>query len=774
MIPAGQPQFYYSPNPQTMPPLVGGMQTFPPNYIPGMQTPQYRPRRRRHRRRNDSADTISSDSDKESVQPEYEDTIEPHEHYTVRFQKWHTKKNIYVPFDPRNWKAEPVVEKDTDTYFFVNSRHMMPGVVPQLYLSDWSDPLLYFLRSSVGGNFFQPNPERILEEFFPEVERMKISLENVRNALKPDSKLKLDEKVELAKSIGRSEAALSQEDELMKQFSDLAKHLEILLSYVTEKRQPLLDRLALIITYGQMEFDLLQYFFKKDDVLVTTTDDSSLDPPVAFKVISSKYDRSTSAFLIAGENYEWSGYAYISRRISRRCIRFSGTKDISALPFVHLTPEVKETLIARGKLYTTYSGVHFMSYYNNRVMIDRIGWNTHSGLGSWAPPPPSPGLEPAPANNGDPWGSPPEQWNGPNTPQWGMNNSPGGNYDDPQFPNQAPPGQWGQAPMNPATNGKCSPEIERFVFRPKSGKEVPTIDDEMLCFLPADVYGFDLGTKQWITMSIEKLKPVTFDEGAWDHLVLDDRVKTLIKGLVEVTRKQNDMSDLLIKDVIKGKGGGLVCVLHGPPGTGKTLTAEAVAELLRRPLYIAGSTELTTDPTQLESKLSHILNLAMAWDAVVLVDEADVFLEQRSLHELERNSLVSAVLRLLEYHRGVLFLTTNRIKAFDHAFMSRISIAIKYPELDHAGRYSVWSKFFALAGYEVKESSDPFAGPNTFLRVDVEELASKPFNGRTIKNLVRTAQALALSTNSPLKLEHVHVVVSAQEKFLDEFAGMKI
>jgi hypothetical protein len=39
------------------------------------------------------------------------------------------------------------------------------------------------------------------------------------------------------------------------------------------------------------------------------------------------------------------------------------------------------------------------------------------------------------------------------------------------------------------------------------------------------VYGFDLGSKQWISMMVEKIRPVSFDEGAWDHLVLDEKVK---------------------------------------------------------------------------------------------------------------------------------------------------------------------------------------------------------------------------------------------------------
>ncbi|EIN11074.1 P-loop containing nucleoside triphosphate hydrolase protein [Punctularia strigosozonata HHB-11173 SS5] len=117
-----------------------------------------------------------------------------------------------------------------------------------------------------------------------------------------------------------------------------------------------------------------------------------------------------------------------------------------------------------------------------------------------------------------------------------------------------------------------------------------------------------------------------------------------------------------------------ISVLHGPPGTGKTLTAEAVAEHLKRPLYVVGTSELSTEPYGLESSLQSILRLATAWDAVLLIDEADVYLEQRSLHEIERNALVSVALRLLEYHRGVLFLTTNRIKTFDEAFLSRFSI----------------------------------------------------------------------------------------------------
>ncbi|KAK7467704.1 hypothetical protein VKT23_004756 [Stygiomarasmius scandens] len=301
--------------------------------------------------------------------------------------------------------------------------------------------------------------------------------------------------------------------------------------------------------------------------------------------------------------------------------------------------------------------------------------------------------------------------------------------------------------------------------------KVPELAEEKLHFLPPEVYGFNLKTKKWTQFLVDEIQPVMFDEKAWDHLVLDPNVKTLIKGLVEVTKSENT-SRRMISDVISGKGGGLIAVLHGPPGTGKTLTAEAVAEILQRPLYMVGSTELSTQPSMLESNLKSILKLATAWDAVLLIDEADVFLEQRSLHELERNALVSVALRVLEYHRGVLFLTTNRIKTFDEAFLSRFSIAISYPELDQMGRFAIWSKFFELAGLQIVENVEP-AQKDVILQSELLEMAIKPFNGRTIKNLVRTAQALALSTNSPLGLHHVQTVVNAQEKFLGEFAQSK-
>ena len=97
-------------------------------------------------------------------------------------------------------------------------------------------------------------------------------------------------------------------------------------------------------------------------------------------------------------------------------------------------------------------------------------------------------------------------------------------------------------------------------------------------------------------------------------------------------------------DFVSGKGLGLIGLLSGPPGVGKTLTAEAVAEILQRPLYAVTSGELGDQPHQVDGSLRKALELAHDWDAVMLLDEADVFLAKRTESDLVRNGIVSIFL----------------------------------------------------------------------------------------------------------------------------------
>ena len=103
--------------------------------------------------------------------------------------------------------------------------------------------------------------------------------------------------------------------------------------------------------------------------------------------------------------------------------------------------------------------------------------------------------------------------------------------------------------------------------------------------------------------------------------------------------------------------------------------------------------DLGTEADTLEKKLKEVFTIAVNWKAVLLLDEADVFLQERDIHDLKRNALVSVFLRELEYFNGILFLTTNRPGFLDEAFQSRIHITLGLPELDKSSQLKVWGIF---------------------------------------------------------------------------------
>jgi hypothetical protein len=102
------------------------------------------------------------------------------------------------------------------------------------------------------------------------------------------------------------------------------------------------------------------------------------------------------------------------------------------------------------------------------------------------------------------------------------------------------------------------------------------------------------------------------------------------------------------KDLIRGKGNDLVMLPHGEPGTGKLLTAESVAELAEMPLFSVTRDDLGTRPEEGERFLEGHFFLSKSWNCILLLDDADVFLEGRSLSDLTGNSLVAIFLRMLE------------------------------------------------------------------------------------------------------------------------------
>ncbi|KAI2619518.1 hypothetical protein GGS26DRAFT_572533 [Hypomontagnella submonticulosa] len=298
-------------------------------------------------------------------------------------------------------------------------------------------------------------------------------------------------------------------------------------------------------------------------------------------------------------------------------------------------------------------------------------------------------------------------------------------------------------------------EISKFDVWPSKINRQDELPPKMALLLPATTFGFDLHSKRWVNLYVENFRKIDWNKKAFDRLVLEDKLKEMIYALVNVQTSAKKMDD-----IVTGKGNGLIILLHGSPGTGKTLTAESVAEIAEKPLYRVTCGDIGTDAPKVEKYLETVLYLGKIWDCVLLLDEADVFLEERTIADLERNSLVSVFLRILEYYEGILILTSNRVGTFDEAFKSRIQVAIHYNKLKTKSRKAIWRNFLDM----IEDSADEDANISE-LEGKLDELAAEDMNGRQIRNALLTARQLAKHKNETLNWSHLSQVMRTSAEF---------
>lgn len=155
--------------------------------------------------------------------------------------------------------------------------------------------------------------------------------------------------------------------------------------------------------------------------------------------------------------------------------------------------------------------------------------------------------------------------------------------------------------------------------------------------LPSRIGGLALGTKRWkrfLVDSISEEAPGGLSNHLRDTLVLADDDKELLASVIRRRARSRSVQ----ADFLPGKGEGQVFFLYGPSGTGKTLTAECVAHDTGRPLISLLKHDLLEAKNDIygriageESVLRVWFTLAARWGAILLIDEADILLERRTL-----------------------------------------------------------------------------------------------------------------------------------------------
>ncbi|KAM0717241.1 hypothetical protein Q7P37_007093 [Cladosporium fusiforme] len=264
------------------------------------------------------------------------------------------------------------------------------------------------------------------------------------------------------------------------------------------------------------------------------------------------------------------------------------------------------------------------------------------------------------------------------------------------------------------------------------------LTDHQYSLCPYYQCAYLLKHRKWKMLKMEGFSWPEFKGNLIDTLVVPRSTRDLLQSLCQKFTSDTTWS----ADFIEGKGEGSIVLLHGEPGVGKTYTAECVAEHTKKPLISLTTADIGTAPETVESSLLYWFKLAKAWGAILLLDEADVFLERRSATDLVRNNMVAIFLRTLEYYQGILFLTTNRIGTFDEAFLSRIDVPIYFPALTDKQRAKIWGTFFD----KLEKERQGKIRVSSQLKYYVEEdrdLLKLSWNGREIRSGFQTAVALA-------------------------------
>ncbi|KAI1800779.1 hypothetical protein F4811DRAFT_574708 [Daldinia bambusicola] len=588
------------------------------------------------------------------------------------------------------------------------------------------------------------------------------------------------------------------------------RHLRVLIKYLDIDHAETKKSLYPMLENGLITFDLLWALWKPNTLAYTTTY-GSVDEPRVFKVEVAEKHYSIMRgefYYIEGKYFEYDGKQFGYGSMAEEIPEFRGARKITSLGCYPLKyhkneAQLRKDLIERGKKFVSLAGVNYkshqgMAYHkkkksvikvniNGRVMIDpsihrRINPNYPVSLvrpkdhdvlsddeGSDDEGEDGCDSEDDTGGAGD---ADIEGVRGDNSAKvkfvTKVYKDNKGNVQTVRIPKdfvdtEEPKEKLDQVPsQGPESKDETSKEGGTGNEEDKCDSSLPVFTDEEYLIASPVVLGFAFAEKLWLEFTVSGIKEILWNEHAYDSLVLQSNSKEIVRALVESHKYHPAAS---IDDVIQGKGKGLVAVLHGPPGTGKTLTAEGISELLKCPLYMVSAGDLGTDSRCLEAELQKILDICHAWGAILLLDEADVFLEKRNMQDIHRNALVSIFLRQLEYFQGILFLTTNRVQTFDDAFQSRIHIALRYDDLDTKAKKAIFKIFIERARVVSGIDLMPFDED------DYASLARHNLNGRQIKNTIGTAQALAVNKGEPLSMRHIREVLNVQQNFEQDLKG---
>ncbi|KAJ5752813.1 ATPase AAA-type core [Penicillium odoratum] len=533
-----------------------------------------------------------------------------------------------------------------------------------------------------------------------------------------------------------------------------AQHLRLLVNHLERAYAPILQRLESMWQHGQITYDLLWALFKPGCHIYTTCIGTNEPRCVIFDAGEEVTRNDETWFNLECRFIDYDGVIFGEAGIFLRVPKFRGSKYIATLeayPLHHHASheQVQKDLVERGQRFRDFAGSHiqhckgsafFMNKgkaikvnINSRVAVDAVFFHE---------------MQP--------------------------------NYSRPSLRDIRMKEKDGIAVIDLGAMFMEDREREKERMR-GDGVDAQKLSEADLLIACPTVCCFSFKEKMFLECAVSALRDVKWSPESFDCLQIPPENKTLLLSMAKT--RLGLIPTLPFDDVIDGKGQGLNILLEyvgnlfmhyldasvltypsGPPGVGKTFTVEATSEYFKLPLYSISPGDLAVDhgdSNALEQQLETVFKIAKHFKAVLLLDEADAFMEQRTSYHDTHNRMVTVFLRKLEYYQGILFLTSNRGIQFDDAILSRIHLIFKYEGLSKPSRRGLWSTFLSRAR--------TVQGPAVVEEHDLRRLEDLDPNGREIKNIAAIAHALAEANASHVSYKYLELAAESNQKFSKEF-----